>query len=86
MKSRYSITTQISQHESYAIRLLREPEYGRGWRRPAIVDRSARIAEHILKVVELKASVHVYETPAEVMDRLGLTDAERERVPLTMVS
>jgi hypothetical protein len=86
MKSTYSITTQISKAENHALRLIRDPEYGRRWRHPPIFNRSAKAAEFILKVVALKASVHVYETPTEVMNRMGLTEAERASVPLTMVS
>ncbi len=42
--------------------------------------RAAKAGGHLLTAVNLKASVGVPETPYEMMERLGLTEQERERL------
>jgi hypothetical protein len=78
-----TVEEQIARSEKYVITLLRLPAgHPRGLDSEVI--RAAKARGHILKVVELKAASAVAEawaeTPYEVMDRLDLTDAERERI------
>jgi hypothetical protein len=74
-----SVEDQIAKHEKYVISMLRRPA---GSPRGADSEpyRAAKAHGHLVKVSNLKASIGAYETPYEAMDRLGLTEVERERL------
>jgi hypothetical protein len=87
----YSVESQISRNEKFAVRLIHAPRFraepdaaidhaATGWEWPnGDKYRAAKARGHILKVVELKGN-GFEENPYDVMDRLGFTKAERERI------
>ena len=87
----YSVESQISRNEKFAVRLIHAPRFraepdaaidhaATGWEWPnGDKYRAAKARGHILKVVELKGN-GFEENPYDVMERLGFTKAERERI------
>ena len=74
------VESLIHRNESFVLSLLRRTHGGSGAAVDTDETRAARAHGHLVAAVNMRATLGHYETVYEAMARLGLTDAEQERI------